>query len=292
VLQDAIHRKEDDMLRAVTGLEGGAVACGSTCGVVTGGALGLALMHEIALEKGGIPAEASLLAAVGNYIDWFHNNFGTTRCRERSGVDFYKTTGQLRYLVPGDKVVLCLSHIWKAVNFLSSLGKAELSIEENANHSDIHKEPVHCAQAVLRQVKERTGVGDTLLERSSIVFDGGVGLKGGLCGALAGALMAMNLIHGLNTRKTNYGQTIKSFVIGHVNLLLATPKGMPEPFGIGMGMVQKFRNQAGSIECREITDKAFEKWNDFQEHLSTSKQCKEFIAFSADLATEAIEKWR
>ena len=280
------------MLRAATGLEGGAVACGSTCGVVTGGALGLALMHEIALEKGGIPAEASLLAAVGNYIDWFHNKFGTTRCRERSGVDFYKTMGQVRYFVPGDKVVLCLSHIWKAVNFLTAVGRKELAIGDDGSQSDIHKKPLHCAQAVLTQVKERTGVSDALMERSSIVFDGGVGLKGGLCGALAGALMAMNLIHGLNTRKTNYGQIIKSFVIGHVNLLLDIPKGMPEPFGIGMGMVQEFRRQAGSIECREITDKAFEKWNDFQEHLSTAKQCKELIALSSDLASEAIEKSR
>lgn len=280
------------MLRAATGLEGGAVACGSTCGVVTGGALGLALMHEIPLEKGGIPAEASLLAAVGNYIDWFHNKFGTTRCRERSGVDFYRATGQVRYFVPGDKVVRCLSHIWKAVNFLTAVGRKELAIGDDVSQSDIHKKPLHCAQAVLTQVKERTGVSDALMERSSIVFDGGVGLKGGLCGALAGALMAMNLIHGLNTRKTNYGQIIKSFVIGHVNLLLDIPKGMPEPFGIGMGMVQEFRRQAGSIECREITDKAFEKWNDFQEHLSTAKQCKELIALSSDLASEAIEKSR
>jgi C_GCAxxG_C_C family probable redox protein len=280
------------MLRAVTGLEGGAVASGSTCGVVTGGALGLALMHESTLEKGGVPAEAAVLNRVGDYFDWFTNKFGTTRCKERSGVDFYKTTGQLRYLLPGDKVVLCLSHIWKAVNFLSLFGKAELSIGENENQSDIHKEPVHCAQDVLKQVQARTGIGDPLLERTSIVFDGGVGLKGGLCGALAGALMAVNLVHGMNTRRANYGRVIKAFVIGHVNLLIDPPKGMPDPFGIGKGLVREFRSRTGSIECREITHAAFAGWNDFQEYLSTAKKCKELIALSADLATGAIEKWK
>jgi C_GCAxxG_C_C family probable redox protein len=289
-LQDAIHKKEDDMLKAATGLEGGAVACGSTCGVVTGGALGLALMHETSLREGRISAEPALLARIGEYVDWFGNKFGTTICRERSGVDFYKATGQLRYFVPGDRVARCLSHAWKAVNFLTSYGKEELRQGEDADQADDPKEPGHCARSVLRQVQNRTGVGDTLLERSAIAFDGGVGLSGGLCGALAGALMAINLVLGMNTRQMSRSQIIKAFVIGHVNLLIDTPKGMPEPFGIGKGMVQAFRNQAGSIECREITNKAFGNWGEFQEYLLTAKKCKELIALSADLASEALDR--
>jgi hypothetical protein len=41
-----IGRREDRLLQASAGLEGGIVASGSTCGVVSGGALGLALMHD------------------------------------------------------------------------------------------------------------------------------------------------------------------------------------------------------------------------------------------------------
>ena len=41
-----IGRQEDRVLKAFTGLEGGIVASGSTCGLVTGGALGLAQMHD------------------------------------------------------------------------------------------------------------------------------------------------------------------------------------------------------------------------------------------------------
>ena len=46
VFQDMIGRRENRMLKAFTGLKGGIVASGSTCGIVTGGALGIALMYD------------------------------------------------------------------------------------------------------------------------------------------------------------------------------------------------------------------------------------------------------
>lgn len=44
--------------------------------------------HDEIMEK-GIPAQAGLLALVGEYVRWFEDNFGTSLCRERSGVDFF-----------------------------------------------------------------------------------------------------------------------------------------------------------------------------------------------------------
>jgi len=47
-----IGKPENELLRSFTGLEGGVVASGSTCGVVSGGAMGLALLHhEKIMEK-------------------------------------------------------------------------------------------------------------------------------------------------------------------------------------------------------------------------------------------------
>ncbi len=90
------------MLKSFTGLEGGVVATGSTCGVVSGGAMGLALSHYDEIMEKGIPTQAGLLALVGEYAKWFGENYGSSLCRERSGVDFYTTMGQLRYFMPGD----------------------------------------------------------------------------------------------------------------------------------------------------------------------------------------------
>jgi hypothetical protein len=66
-----IDRREDRVLKALTGLEGGIVSSGSTCGVVTGGAFGLALMYDDLLQEGNIGAKAAVLSLAGEYLKWF-----------------------------------------------------------------------------------------------------------------------------------------------------------------------------------------------------------------------------
>ena len=46
--------QDNDFIKAVTGLEGGCVACGSTCGVVSCGSLGIALNHESEIAANGL----------------------------------------------------------------------------------------------------------------------------------------------------------------------------------------------------------------------------------------------
>ncbi len=286
--QDMISRREDQMLKAITGLEGGVVASGSTCGVITGDALGLALMHDKMLQQRGLSAEIGVLELVGDYIEWFKKSFGTTHCRERTGVDFYTTKGQLRYLFPGDRVSRCLWHIGKAAQYLYAHQEKALLLADVDESNAIP----HCAQEVLIGVRDKTGVGDPLLERLSFVFDGGVGLKGGVCGALVGAIVAINLLFGMDIRDMRYIQTIKAFLIGHLNLLLDKPIGTPEPFAIGRGIVERFRQEAGSIECREIIGKDLKGWDNFQAHLSSSDTCKALMNTATKLASDAIERWR
>lgn len=89
---------------AATGLEGGCVANGSTCGIASGGALGIALMNDHHLKNNGSCAEAAVLKSVGSYMDWFHDTYSTTQCRERNKVDFHSVTGQLKYFFPPVKL--------------------------------------------------------------------------------------------------------------------------------------------------------------------------------------------
>jgi C_GCAxxG_C_C family probable redox protein len=290
VLQDMTGKREDRVLQAVTGLEGGVVACGSTCGVVTGGALGLALMYDNVLKEKGVAAEMAVMSSIEEYIKWFEDNYGSSLCRERSGVNFYKTGGQLRYLLPGDRVGKCLWHIRGAMKHLYGYQKKDLP-DLNVEQSGTGDGPVHCAQAVLKGIRNRTGVGDPLLERLSFIFDGGLAFKGGACGALVGAIAGINLLLGMNVRDSNYFKTIKAFVIGHVNLLVDKPFGAPEPFCIGRNIVQNFVEKARTIECRSITEKKFSGWADFQKHMSSSDKCAGLIELATAEASNAIKSF-
>ena len=279
------------MLKSFTGLEGGIVASGSTCGVVSGGAIGLALSHYDEIMEKGIPAQAGLLACVGEYVKWFEENFGTSLCKERSGVDFYTTTGQLRYFIPGDRVGKCLWHIRGAIRYLYSFRQQELPMME-VQSDEMQNEPIHCAQRVLKGIKEQTGIGDDLLEQLSFVFDGGMGLQGGACGALAGAILGVNLLIGMNVRDMKYSEILKAFAVGHKNLLTDKPVKKPEPFSVGKEIVKNFQKQAGAIECQQISGQKFPDWSDFQGFISSSEKCLGLIEFAKDQASIAVEKYR
>ena len=147
-----------------------------------------------------------------------------------------------------------------------------------------------CAQQVLKGIKEKTYIGDDLLEQLSFVFDGGIGLQGGACGALAGAILGVNLLIGMNVRGMKHSEVLKAFAVGHKNLLTDKPVEKPEPFNVGKEIVKNFKEEAGAIECQTITGQKFSDWSDFQDFISSSDKCSGLIEFAKDQATIAIEK--
>jgi C_GCAxxG_C_C family probable redox protein len=195
----------------------------------------------------------------------------------------------IAYFLPGDRVGKCLWHIRGALRHLYTYQAKDLP-GMDVEPKEIQGEPIHCAQAVLRGIRDRTGIGDPLLERLSFIFDGGVGFQGGVCGALAGAVMGTNLLLGMNIRDTSYFQTLRAFAVGHINLLFDKPIGKPEPFGVGKSIVQRFREEGGATECRTITEKAFYDWNDLQGHISSSDKCTGLIELATTEASKAIKR--
>ena len=150
--------------------------------------------------------------------------------------------------------------------------------------------PIHCAQQVLKGIKEKTDIGDDLLEKLSFVFDGGMGLQGGACGALVGAILGVNLLIGMNVRDMKYSEIIKAFAVGHKNLLTDKPVENPEPFNVGKEIVKNFKKEAGAIECQTITGQKFSDWSVFQDFISSSKKCSKLIEFAKHQATISVEK--
>jgi len=281
----------NQILKAYTGLDGGVVASGSTCGVVSGGAMGLAISHYDELMINGLPAQVAILSLIGGYAKWFEDSYGSTLCRDRSGVDFYKATGQIRYLIPGDKATKCMWHIKGAIRHLYSYHKKELPAV-NMNSSENEDAPIHCAKKVLEGIREQTGIGNDNLEQLSFIFDGGIGLQGGVCGALAGAIMGINLLLGLNIRDTSYYQSVKAFAVGHINLLRNKPGLNPEPFNVGKQIVKQFKKEAGGMECKVITEKELSEWSEYQSYVESSKKCEGLIAFAANEASKAIKMYK
>lgn len=285
--QDLTRHLDDTLLQAATGLEGGLAANGSTCGVLTGGSLGLAQALAGQVEDAGKAGEAAGLAAVGDFVRHIRQTYGFDLCRQRTGVDFYTPSGQVRYFVGPDKIALCMNHISGAIKYLDDASRKGLSSR------DIEKAPVVglglCARRVLSEVRRRTGTGSARLERLSYVYDGGLGLTGGVCGAAVGAILAVNLAIGLNIRNVPYLFIFKPFLAGHFNILKKNPPKRLEPFYAGKTITHALKKQAGSLECRAITGQEFEDPKQFADFMAGGP-CDGYISLCVENACRMLEQ--
>lgn len=262
-------------VKASCPLEGGGASEGSTCGVVSGGCLGITLAHLADILSGEAGKGEALYERLREYTSWFEDEFSSTLCRERCGVDVKKVSGFLDYLFTGKVVTRCVDHIGKAVYHLPGLVNRPLEGGGEVSELDrrLAESGGYCAAEVLRGIREDTGYGSLYLEQLSMAFDGGIGLSGGLCGALAGALLPMGLIWGIDPKKEGLVGTFIPFMKGHINLYL--DRREPELWAVANPFMREFAKEYGTLECRQIVNRSFASGTELAEFMATSRTCAE-----------------
>jgi hypothetical protein len=266
-------------LKAACPLAGGASEEGSTCGVVSGGCLAIALGHLGDITDSDTRKGEALYDRMREYTSWFEDRFGSTLCRERFGeLNTPTLSGLMR----------CLDHTGKAASHLVKL--IERPLEDGGEVTGIDKRlsegEGYCAAEVMRGIREATGHGSLYLERLSVAYDGGIGLSGGLCGALAGALMPIGLIWGLQPRAAGLIETMQFTAKGHKDLYSNSPK--PGMWTVGNPLVKEFRNKFGSLECKDIVGRSFQSGKEMVELMPDSAICSEIKDWCRDQAIERI----
>lgn len=116
---------------------------------------------------------------------------------------------------------------------------------------------LYCAESVLRAVSEAEGVVSELIPRIATGFCSGMARTGGLCGAVAGGIMAISLVHGRDCGDDSVQPTYDRVVVlrkaveevwGSINCHALTACDFNTPEG-----QERFR-QGGIKEtvCREV----------------------------------------
>ena len=285
--QEAFNLIDDDVLKAAIGLEGGMFSKGSTCGVVFSGALTLAMLMDSEISEWKPEDEIKLHALIKDYSTWFQEKYGSTLCRERGGLNLWKLRGVLGCFLP-QNTYKGLSHSGGASKYIYSIKDLEPEIDSNQNFEFPNK--FHCAKQVLEKIRNETGIGNSAVERISIALDGGVGLQGGACGAIAGAVMAISLHLGKNFRKSGTLSNWKDFMQSPGKL--SKQKSFEDLFSVGGKLMNSFEEQTSSLECKDICNTTFNSWKEFQQFgaSGSSDKCKKLIDFTANKAIELINK--
>ena len=119
-----------------------------------------------------------------------------------------------------------------------------------------------CAESVVATLAERQGIHSDLIPAMATGFCGGVSRRGGMCGAVSGAVMAIGMVNGRRSaavsREPNYAATqalvdgfVKAFgstnCLDLLGLALDTDEGQAE-----------FRARGAIQRCRGFTCRAAE----------------------------------
>ena len=270
-LQDLQEIKNDDLIMALTGLAGGILNNGSTCGVVIGGAISSAMIRDKELSgHWTLEDEVQLLDEIRVDISWFENRFGTSLCREREELNYQRIT-MLGLLNP-QKLKGCVARADKSMAYF--VEKYDSGKYEQRTEGCSSETCEHCAQKILKEIREETQIGNEELERISVALDGGMGLSGGGCGALSGALMALGLKFALHPKN------IESDKLKNIYRAMDS-----EFFKMAKILVSKFIKEFEYLECNRITATKFRNWDEFSEYRRTSF-CDKLNEF---LVKEAVE---
>jgi hypothetical protein len=285
--QEEFNHKDDDVLKAALGLTAGLFSKGSTCGVVFSGALTLAMLMDAEISEWTSVDEIKLHSLIRDYFLWFQEKYGTTLCRERTKLNLWKLRGIMGLFLP-QNLYKCLSQIGGTGKYLYSKKDLESTVEI-APDTDFPQK-FHCAKQVLEKIRNQTGIGNSTVERISVALDGGVGLQGGACGAMAGAVMAIGLHLAKNMRKS--GMSSNMIALMQSPKKLRRQKSFEDFYSAGGKLMDSLLEQTQSLECRDISLTTFDSWEEFQQFgaSGSSKVCHDLIDFAANKAIELINK--
>lgn len=289
-LAKTLERSDPVLMRAATNFEGGCVGCGSTCGVVSGGVLGIGALLCSLPHGDPNQLEAEIYEASIGFRKWFEGRFGTSVCYERVGVDFGTLGGLLSYLFPGHKLVRCLHHIGEAV--VSLADKVSEAAEKRGVPLDFGppknggpSEP-HCAYTVFKALAVQAKTPENSVGWACTGLGGGVALGGAVCGGLLGAILGLGLQYGIDPDSVGFGGIAKAFVVGHHHLVKhekfaegpveALPK---EAFARSRYLADRFEQTFGSLNCREITGREFVSPGDLKTFLPESDVCARIFSW-------------
>ena len=129
-----------------------------------------------------------------------------------------------------------------------------------------------CAESVLLAIAESQGIQSDLIPRIATGFCSGVSRTGGMCGAVSGAIMGINLVAGRNS-----------------------PAEPLEPsFTLTQELISRFEKQFGSANCRQLIacDLASAAGQRYFTENHLMERCMEYAREATRMALSLIDEFQ
>lgn len=123
----------------------------------------------------------------------------------------------------------------------------------------------YCAESVLMAVAGAHGIQSPLIPAIATGLCGGMSRTSGMCGALSGGILALNLMHGRSLPAQSVGPS----------------------YAAVQQMIAAFSARCGASGCTELLgcDLGSEVGRDAFRNQGLSSRCREYVGIAADIAT-------
>ena len=135
---------------------------------------------------------------------------------------------------------------------------------------ELFQSGLYCAESVLLAIAESKGIQSDLIPKIATGFCGGISRKCGMCGAVSGSIMAINLFVGRNS-----------------------PEDSAQPaYAVVRSMLQKFEAKFGSTNCKDLTgcDLGTEEGHKRFEDDNIAERCRDYVQEATTMAMSLIDK--
>src|SRR5512141_1446591 len=105
-----------------------------------------------------------------------------------------------------------------------------MSEQASQRSPELFRSGFFCAESVLLAIAESQGIQSDLIPKIATGFCSGISRTGGMCGAVSGAMMGINLVTGRN---------------------LPT-ESLENNYKLVQQLINRFENQFGSANCRQL----------------------------------------
>jgi len=217
------------------------------------------------------------------YYHRFKRRFGSSKCRDITGVSFKAGYDIRRFFLKGMK---CLTVVYTSIESVFDI------IQKGARRSpsegiyqirppfDRHSFP--CADVVLKRMESQLNADWGSIKEMSRGFSGGIAFQGDICGAFMGAVLALGALYGTDLRERHHSQLFRAGLVAMKEGSRVFQKEDLHPSfrtSLRVGkLYERFVSQFGSADCVDILGKVSPwKQRDF---------CEDMAQRTAQLALE------
>ncbi len=220
------------------------------------------------------------------YYRRFNRRFGSSKCRDITGVRFKEGYDIRRFFLKG---IRCLRVVYTSIESvfdIIQMPNGNLPSEPTYHiRPPFGVEKFHCAGAVLSRIESQLNLDLGFVSKVTRGFSGGIAFQGDICGAFMGGVSALGIVYGTELQRPQPVRYLRAGIVAmKEGSRVFQNEHLHPSFKTSLrvgSLYRKFVSRFGSADCAVILDKTYVHKN--------RPSCEEIAQSTAQLTLDLID---